>query len=81
MVDRVVYAQSNREAETRRVETVVVALIPAYHQVKVRDADGHLYVLTNRTQGIDLAALREGQRVNCEVTSKLQRVLTASVIV
>ena len=70
---------SNDEGDTRRVETIVVALIPEYHQVKVRDGDGHLYALTRRTQGIDLAALQEGQRVVCTVTSKLPRVLAAAV--
>lgn len=66
--------------ETRRVETVVVALIPEYHQVKVRDDDGHLYAITRKTQGVDLAALQEGQRVVCTVTRKLPRVLTAATV-
>ena len=66
--------------ETRRVEAVVVALIPEYHQVKVRDGDGHLYALTRKTQGVDLAALHEGQRVVCTVTRKLPRVLTAAAV-
>lgn len=66
--------------ETRRVETVVVALIPEYHQVKVRDDDGRLYALTRKTQGVDLASLHEGQRVVCTVTRKLPRVLTAAAV-
>jgi len=66
--------------ETRRVETVVVALIPEYHQVKVRDDDGHLYAITRKTQGVDLAALHEGQRVVCTVTRKLPRVLIAAAV-
>ena len=65
--------------ETRRVEAVVVAVVPEYHQVMVRDADGHLYSLTRKTRGIDLAALREGQRVVCTVTRRLARVLDAAV--
>ena len=71
---------SEDAGETRRVETVVVALIPQYHQVKVRDGDGHLYALTRKTQGVDLAALHEGQRVVCTVTRKLPRVLTAAAV-
>jgi hypothetical protein len=55
----------------RVVETAVVALIPEYHQVKVQDDDGHQYVLTRKTEGIDLAALHEGQRIVCTVTQKL----------
>lgn len=65
---------------TRLIEAVVVALVPEYHQVMVRDDDGHLYALTRKTQGIDLAALREGQRVVCTVTRKLPRVLTAAAV-
>ena len=71
---------SEDSVETRRVDTVVVALIPEYHQVKVRDGDGHLYALTRKTQGVDLAALHEGQRIVCTVTQKLPRVLTAAAV-
>ena len=66
--------------ETRRVETVVVAVIPEYHQVKVRDGEGHVYALTRKTAGIELASLHEGQRVVCTVTRHLPRVLTAAAI-
>ncbi len=71
---------SQDEEGTRRVEAVVVALIPEYHQVKVRDGDGHLYALTRKTQGVDLASLHEGQRVVCTVTRRLPRVLTAAAV-
>ena len=71
---------SDDSGETRCVETVVLALLPEYHQVKVRDGDGHLYALTRKTQGVNLAALHEGQRVVCKVTRKLARVLTASAV-
>ena len=64
--------------QTRRVETVVVALILEYHQVKVRDGDGRLYALTRKTQGVELASLREGQRVVCTVTGEPSRVLSAN---
>ena len=59
---------SDDAGETRCVETVVMALIPPYHQVKVRDGDGHLYALTRMTQDVDLDAVHEGQRVVCTVT-------------
>lgn len=74
------HTSSENAGETRRVETVVVALIPQFHQVKVRDGDGHLYALTRKTQGVDLAALHEGQRVVCTMTRKLPRVLTAAAV-
>jgi hypothetical protein len=67
--------------ETRTVEAVVVALIPEYHQVRIRDDEGHLYALTRATRGVDLADLREGQRVVCTVTRKLPRVLAAAAII
>jgi hypothetical protein len=63
--------------ETRKVETVVIALIPEFEQVKVRDDEGHVYALTHRTRGVDLGALQEGQRIVCTVTCKLPRVLSA----
>ena len=71
---------SEDEGDILRVEAVVVALIPEYHQVKVRDDDGHLYALTRKTQSVDLAALHEGQRVVCTVTRKLPWVLAAAAV-
>ena len=65
---------------TREVDTEVVALIPQYEQVQVRDANGHLYALTLQTKGIDLAKLHAGQRVRCTVTLRLPRVLSATAI-
>jgi hypothetical protein len=61
--------------ETRRVEAVVVALIPEYHQAKIRDSEGNFYALTHSTPGVDLAMLHEGQRIVCTVTCVLARVL------
>ena len=72
---------SENAGDTRCVEAVVVALIPEYHQVKIRDGDGHLYALTRKTQGVDLAALQVGQRVVCTVTRKLPRVLAATPLI
>lgn len=66
---------------TRKVETVVVALIPEFHQVQVRDREGHTYALTAKTRGVDLLALHEGQRIVCVVTRKLPRVLSAQAVV
>lgn len=71
---------SQDEGDTRRVEAVVVALIPEFQQVKVRDGDGHLYALTSKTQGVDLASLHEGQHVICTVTRRLPRVLAATAV-
>ena len=65
---------------TRQIDAVVFALVPEFHQVKVRDCEGHIYALTRKTEGVDLAALREGQNVRCTVTRKLPRVLRAEAI-
>ena len=66
--------------ETRSVEAVVVAIIPEFHQAKVRDSAGHLYALTRRTNGFTLESLQEGQRVRCTVTCRLPRVLRIELI-
>lgn len=74
------HAGSGGVEETRRVEVVVVALIPEYHQASARDEEGHLYALTRHTSGIDLTSLHEGQKLTCIVTRHLPRVLSASTI-
>ena len=66
--------------ETQQVDATVVAVIPEFHQVKVRDGEGHLYAITSRTSGVGLLSLREGQIVRCVVTLKLPRVLSAEVV-
>lgn len=66
--------------ETRCVDATVYALIPEFHQVRVRDSEGRSYALTRKTRGIDLSALREGQRVVCAVTVHLPRVVSATAI-
>lgn len=66
--------------EARQVEAVVYAVLHEFHQVKVRDSDGHFYAITRMTTGIDLRSLREGQCVRCTVTLKLPRVLCAEAV-
>ena len=73
-------AGSGDGEETRRVEATVVALIPEYHQVKVRDGEGHIYALTRKTAGVQLSELHEGQRVLCTITRRLPRVLSAAAV-
>lgn len=76
------YAEAQRRAAagTQEVETVVVAVIPEFHQVQVEDLLGYRYVINRRTQGIDMSTLREGQRVECTVTVHLPRVLRAMAL-
>lgn len=72
--------ESPSAGETREVRATVIALIPRYHQAKIRSEDGHLYSITESTQGVRLNALREGQRLRCTVTPRLPRVVLAEVI-
>lgn len=66
--------------ETRQVDAIVFAVVPEFHQVKIRDGEGHVYAITRKTSGIDLLTLREGQVVRCKVTLKLPRVLSAEAV-
>jgi hypothetical protein len=68
------------DADVREVDATVVALVPEFHQAKIRSGDGHLYAITKMTRGVQLESLREGQHVRCLVTVRLPRVLTAEVI-
>lgn len=73
-------SKTDDAGDTRCVEAIVVALIPEYHQVKVRDQEGDIYALTRKTVGVHLSDLREGQRVLCTVTRCLPRVLSAAAL-
>lgn len=56
------------------VEATVFAVLPAYSQALLRDADGRQYAATATAAGTPWNALREGQRVRAHVDS-LGRVL------
>lgn len=62
---------------TRQVEATVVAVIPEYHQAKLRADDGNTYAVTSRTKGVTFGALRKGQHLRLLVTlSHLPKVLS-----
>jgi hypothetical protein len=65
------------DEECCQIEVYVTALIPEFQQVKVKDYEGRQYALTERTAGVDLQGLRQGQRLVCTVTRILPRVLQA----
>ena len=65
---------------TERVVTVVFACVPEFELVYVRAPDGRQFALTPQTDGISLPTLREGQRVECIVTRRLSRVLSAELL-
>lgn len=66
--------------EVQKVVATVYVCVPEFELVLVRDAEGNQYALTHRTAGIKLTDLVEGQRIECVVTLRLPRVLSASVI-
>jgi len=72
--------EPRKEDKTRQVEGTVVAVIPDYHQAKVKDSDGHLYAITEHTAGLRPQTLREGQRVRCIVTLRFARVVSAELL-
>lgn len=57
------------QKESRIVKTEVVAVLTEFKQVRVETAEGLQYVITEKTPGIDWRLLREGQFVECRVTS------------
>jgi len=73
---------SDRDIEhmTRGVEVQVTIVVRDFHLVLAQDDAGHRYALTRRTRGVDLASLKEGQRLTCRVTLRLHRVLEASPV-
>jgi len=71
---------SSEDIATFEIEVAVFALIPEYHQVKVRALDGRQYAITRHTAGVNLDQLREGQRLLCNVTKNLPRVLSAQIL-
>ena len=76
---RLEFVESETATE-RYVGVTVLALIPEYHQVEVVDGMGRHYSLTEHTQGINLAELKEGQKLACRVNKRLPRVLAAAVL-
>ena len=65
------------------VETVVVtviACIPDFGVVIVRTEDDFRYSLTSDTRGLNLPELAEGQKLECVVTRRYPRVLSATVL-
>lgn len=66
--------------ETREVLVKINAVIHEFHQARARDAAGHEYAITRRTEGVEIDSLSEGQSLVCKVTIKLPRVLRAKLV-
>lgn len=61
----------DERVHVRAVQATVFAVLPDFGQVRVKTADGHQYVITEKTPGIDWRTLSEGQRIECTVTTFL----------
>ena len=66
------------EVETLRAKVSV--LIPEYRLVHLETADGRGLALNAQTKGINLAGLRVGQTVECQVTLIQPRVIQARAL-
>jgi hypothetical protein len=67
--------------DRRTIRATVFAVVPEFKQVRLQSSDGHHYAITAKTPGIDWKSLREGQCVECIVTTTLlPRVLEAHAL-
>lgn len=80
MVHDTLGREPRKEDKTREIDGTVVALVPAYHQAKVKDGEGHLYAITEQTAGLKPQFLRMGQKVRCTVTLRFPRVIRAELV-
>lgn len=71
---------SDADEQTRQVLVTINAVIPEFSQARARDAAGHEYAITRKTEGVELESLREGQSLICTVTIKWPRVLRARLV-
>lgn len=56
----------------------MVVVLPEFFQVRVAVSDGLQYTINRRTPGLDVSTLREGDVVECHVTTEgLRAVLHA----
>lgn len=70
-------AATNYPEYPYRVAARVVVAIPEFGLVYVETAEGLRHVLTARTHGRMLDSLKEGQRVDCLISTGPPRVLSA----
>jgi hypothetical protein len=66
--------------EAVEVTAVVTHLLPEFGQVEIETGEGWCYAISRHTQGVRIADLREGQRLVCQVTRHLPRVLHARTL-
>lgn len=67
--------------QTRKVTATVFAVLPEFQQARLESPDGWQYAITDKTPGVGWRTLREGQQVECTVTTKdLPRVVEAQLL-
>jgi hypothetical protein len=70
-----------RPGPTQVVRVRVVVTLPEFAQVRVEAPDGWQYVINRHTSGIDFRTLREGNTVECEVTTQgMRQILRARLL-
>jgi hypothetical protein len=66
---------------TQVVRVRVVVTLSEFAQVRVEAPDGWQYVINRYTPGIDFRTLREGDALECEVTTQgMRQILRAQLL-
>jgi hypothetical protein len=66
--------------EVLELDAQVVVLWPQFNQVWLETREGNQLAITDKTEGVRVNSLREGQWLHLTITKELPRVLHASVI-
>jgi len=65
----------------RKVTATVFAVLPEFKQARIESPDSWHYAITDKTPGFDWQGLREGQQVECTVTTTdLPRVIEVRIL-
>ena len=62
------------------IEGKVVEILPGFPIATVKVVNGNIYTIHNDTPGIRFEDVKLDQRIRLEVTTRLNRVLSASII-
>jgi len=65
---------------TSVVEVEVLEILDHFKLAHVLTAEGRVYGITPETPGVSYDELRPGQRLRCEVTRRLPRVVLAELL-
>lgn len=74
-------ADKSSGGKSRKVTATVFAVLPEFKQARIESPDGWHYAITDKTPGINWGGLREGQQVECTVTTTdLPRVIDVRIL-